>query len=212
MKKYILIILSVVMFACTSVQEGGRGVGKGLPEKDKYAIIYFETYDRSECNSVRGKIDDGEFFLLLERSSRPSEKIIIPVNYSSQFKRDKGYLKTPIKWEPSAERIIMNLIDDNAINPSVSKLISKAESIGGALLMTDQGFLLFKNVLEMYSGKPWDKYLNEEVLGLGRNEACGNALYIMPQTPPLTAGEANYIEFKDGKKLKMKIKIYYSEN
>lgn len=212
----ILVIIGIGIIGCSSTKqeqiEKKVVVQKPVPEPDRYAVIYFEIYDRSECNSpVLGLIDDGEFFFVIENSSNTREKIILPVNYSSQFKRDKGFIRTPLKWNNKSELLVISLMDDNGIDKSISNLITKAESIGGMLLMTEKGFFLFKTALEYYSGKPWDQYINKDILGLGKTEPCGNATYRIPTTPPKSINEAKYINIMDGDKLKMKIKIYFSE-
>mgnify|MGYP000958285560 CR=1 FL=1 len=205
-----------LILSCSSANKDTVTKGTNtIQEKDRFAVIYFEIYDRRECNGdITGIMNDGEFFLLIERDNITNEKIILPVNYSSEFNRDKGFLRTPIKWnanskESNPKLLIINLMDDDGIDNNISRLITKAETIGGIMVMTEQGFYIFKNVIEFYSGKPWDEFINKDILKLGKTQPCGNISYKIPTKPPKNIDEAQYLSIYDGNKLKMKIKIYF---
>lgn len=214
---FIFIIISLII-SCSTPKDSSSSKGSNhhkVSNPDKFANIYFEFYDKSECNGdITAKFNDGEFILLIENEKNPNEKIIIPVNYSTEFNRDRGILTTPIKWNASntsnnPSHLIINLIDDDGIDPRIAKLITKAETAGGIMLMTEQGFYIFKNVIEYYSGKPWDEFINKDILKLGKTQPCGNISYKIPTKPPKNIDEAQYLSIYDGNKLKMKIKIYF---
>ncbi len=216
MKRYIFFFL-LLLAACTTEQitktpqKGGKVTPP--PPPPKYATIYYEVYDWSECNGDwTARFNDGEFFLLVESSLRPKEKVILPLNFNGEMKREKRFLQTPIKHTSSGETLIINLLDDDNLDQKTVDVIKAAEKIGGMIIFKDSRILLFKNILEYATNKPWDKFLNEQILSFEGTEPCGSAKYFVPSKAIESVGEAKFIEIKDNGKLKMKIKIYYTEN
>lgn len=208
------------LIACATEQSttlpqkgGGKSSTQVAPAPPKYATIYYEVFDWSECNGDwTARFNDGEFFLLVESSLNPKEKVILPLNFNGEIKRDKGFLQTPIKHTNSQDVLIVNLLDDDNLDQKTVDVIKAAEKIGGMIIFKDSRILLFKNLLEYATNKPWDKFINENILSFEGTQPCGSAKYFVPSIAPVNLSDAKYIELKDNGKLKMKIKIYYTEN
>jgi len=184
------------------------------PPPPKYATIYYEVYDWSKCNGAwTALFSDGKFFLTVESSLHPKEKVILPLNFNGEMKRDKGFLQTPLKLtKDGGELLIINLMDDNNLAPKTIEAIKATEKIGGMIIFKDSRVLFFKNLLEYVTNKPWDKFLNENILTFEGTQPCGSVKYFVPNNPPTSINDAKYLEIKDHGKLKMKLKIYYVEN
>lgn len=216
MKKYIFLLLTILISCAsekpiTEIKKGGNVPPP--PPPPQYATIYYEVYDWSECNGDwTSKFNDGEFFLIVESSLHPKEKVILPLNFNGEIKRDKGFLQTPLKLTKESEVLIINLLDDDNLEPKTVEVIKAAEKIGGMIIFKDSRVLLFKNLLEYATNKPWDKFLNENVLSFEGTEPCGSAKFFVDSKAPTNLNDAKFLEIKDHGKLKMKLKIYYVEN
>jgi hypothetical protein len=214
--KLLALGLIIALASCASEKPVHKEITKGTPPpppKPKYAVLSYEMVDWSECNNdITSMFNDGEFFLTIESSLNPSEKVILPINISGNLKKTSGFIQTPLKLQSDKkETLYIDLLDEDNTNPQVAELIKKAEQVGGMIIFKDKRLWLFKNLVEYVANKPWDKLLNENVLSLEGCQPCGSVKYVTPSNPPLSERDAKYMEIRDNGKLKMKFKFYYQE-
>jgi hypothetical protein len=212
---YVCFALSLLfLFACSS--EKPSIIKKSdIKPKEKppvYAVIYYEVINRGECNKdLSASFNDAEFYLTVESSLKPTEKLILPISTDGNLKKDRGYLATPLKHTDKSETLLINLLDEDNTDPKIINIIKSAEKIGGTVLLKDKRIYMFKTILEYFTKKPWDETLNEKVFNFEGFEPCGSIKYDVPTIPTPSEKQASFMEIRDNGWLKMKIKVYYTE-